>query len=375
MQSRRRVRLRSRIVVAAALVLTANAAFAASSDFYRSLLRRGVSHYAARSYDAAARELRIASFGLVDNLAEYETANIYLALTSEELGIESDAREGIRKVVAAERIGRVYAKLPLPVDVRERFERTAARITTADQLAVLRGGAAEPPVAPPERPSDSATRPLPEDPPGASTAPRPSDVTSAPIYVAPAPSPVVQPMAAAPTPSPAVQVPSADAQRARTAELERQRQELAAQRRRDDEAARVRREREAAARAAAPISTVSIASKLTEAEAAVDRGDLANGRARYQQLLTAGALDHASLLRVAEGLYRTSDFRGALAAFTRAGELRSGEEPYRYYLAVALYETAQYVAARRELERALPYVELTPEVARYRAKIEGAASR
>jgi hypothetical protein len=78
-------------------------------------------------------------------------------------------------------------------------------------------------------------------------------------------------------------------------------------------------------------------------------------------------------LRVAEGLYRARDFAGALRAFAVLGTLRAGEEPYNYYVAVARYETRDYSGAKRALAAALPYIELTPDIARYRDKIEAAA--
>src|SRR5204862_71324 len=59
-------------------------------------------------------------------------------------------------------------------------------------------------------------------------------------------------------------------------------------------------------------------------------------------------------------------------AFERAAGFRKGEEPYHSYLAVSLYETGRYNAAKRELAAALPYIEVTPDIARYRIKIEGA---
>jgi hypothetical protein len=39
---------------------------------------------------------------------------------------------------------------------------------------------------------------------------------------------------------------------------------------------------------------------------------------------------------------------------------------------VALYETGQYGTAKRELAAGLSFIEIGPDVARYRAKIEGA---
>jgi tetratricopeptide (TPR) repeat protein len=78
------------------------------------------------------------------------------------------------------------------------------------------------------------------------------------------------------------------------------------------------------------------------------------------------------LIRAAEGLYRARDFDGALTAFSKVGALRRGEEPYHYYLAVALYETGQYARAKAEMDAAAPFIEITPDVARYRSKIESA---
>jgi len=49
-----------------------------------------------------------------------------------------------------------------------------------------------------------------------------------------------------------------------------------------------------------------------------------------------------------------------------------GEEPYRYYLAVACYETGQYGAAKRELASVLPFIEVTPDVALYQSRIAAA---
>jgi tetratricopeptide (TPR) repeat protein len=69
-------------------------------------------------------------------------------------------------------------------------------------------------------------------------------------------------------------------------------------------------------------------------------------------------------------LYRARDFEGALAAFAKLAPLRRGEEPYHYYMAVAFYETGQYARAKAELTAAVPFIEITPDVARYRTKID-----
>jgi tetratricopeptide (TPR) repeat protein len=117
---------------------------------------------------------------------------------------------------------------------------------------------------------------------------------------------------------------------------------------------------------------IDIPARLAAGERALVAANLAEARRVYREIAAAPGLDHASAIRVAEGLYRARDFSGALAAFQRVGALRSGEEAYRYYIAVALYETGEYERARRELTSALPFIEITPDVQRYRAKIEAA---
>src|SRR5205085_429900 len=110
-------------------------------------------------------------------------------------------------------------------------------------------------------------------------------------------------------------------------------------------------------------SAIDVPTQLRAGDAAIVRSDLVAARAAYGVALSATALTHADALRLAEGLYRARDFRGVIAAFARAGTLMRGEEPYRYYLAVAYYETGQYGAAKRELASVLPFIEVTPDVA------------
>jgi hypothetical protein len=120
-------------------------------------------------------------------------------------------------------------------------------------------------------------------------------------------------------------------------------------------------------------SASDVAARFANAERALTTANLTEARRLYRELLaSANSADHATAVRIAEGFYRARDFAGALAAFERAGTLRRGEEPYHYYIAVASYETAQYERARRELAAALPYIEVTADVERYRLKIQSA---
>jgi Flp pilus assembly protein TadD len=76
----------------------------------------------------------------------------------------------------------------------------------------------------------------------------------------------------------------------------------------------------------------------------------------------------------AVGLYRLAEYRDAIDAFRRLGTFARGEEDLHFYYAVSLYEAGDVEGARKELACALPYIELTDEVARFRMKIERSQS-
>lgn len=114
-------------------------------------------------------------------------------------------------------------------------------------------------------------------------------------------------------------------------------------------------------------------SSLADAQRAIDSGDIERAHSIYTVLASASSLPHDAALRVAAGLNRVRDFAGAAQAFARAGALAAGEERYHYDYAVALFETGHIAEAKRELAAALPYITMTPDVARYRTKIESAA--
>jgi tetratricopeptide (TPR) repeat protein len=121
-----------------------------------------------------------------------------------------------------------------------------------------------------------------------------------------------------------------------------------------------------------PAAASSADASLREAQRAVETGEIDHARSIYNALLDARSLGHGDVLRVAEGLYIVEDFAAAACAFQRAGALTSGEEHDHYYYSVALYEMGRYGDAKRELAEALPYIAVTPEVARYRLKINAA---
>lgn len=348
--------IRTTALVAVLAGLAAPATAATQSEFYTNLLRRGVASYEANRYPDAAKQLRIAAFGLVDAIEQYQVAQVYLTLTYDKLGLTESAREAARRVALAERVERRYAAIPASQPVRVAFEALAARLLSPGEMAILRGG----PV--PAPPTTQVTKPqvLPQQqtsaapPKPAANPPAPKPQPSQPVTSAPAPQtaatkPVVKPAPTTPAVNPPANPPVATAGRGGPLEPARP----------------------AVPPAPRPLSASEINSRLASGERALNGADLTAARRAYRELLAAPGLDHDALVRVAEGLYRSRDFGGALTAFGRLGTLRRGEEPYRYYIAVAAYETGDYARAKKELAAALPYIEITSDVARYRSRIEG----
>jgi hypothetical protein len=152
---------------------------------------------------------------------------------------------------------------------------------------------------------------------------------------------------------------------ARIAEIERQTQERIA-------AARAASEREISQRlteAEASSRKVYLTS-LRQAEAFASNGLISDANEVYVRLLNSQNVPREVVAEAAIGLYRTGAFRESVGAFRKLNTFLRGEEDLRYYHAVALYEIGDYPAAQKELACALPFIQVTDEVARYRMKIE-----
>jgi hypothetical protein len=384
------------------------AGFAASGDdFYQRLYERGMVHYNTGDYALASSELRKAAFGFVEQVEKFETVEAYAALAAIRLGQAADARDALMRIVSAEKVQPHFRSIKLPADVRAEIEKTAATLMTGEEARalgvserVLSAAAAsktpvivptptktpnvavtaphqstDPDAAPPgteprpaaSNPSTQTQQQLPPAPQPGTPTPRtvpprsvePQPVDPPPQPVAPTPAPVAQPKPATtqlPTPEPQQPPPEMP----QPAPVPRTPQRAV------NEAAVTR-----ATTATQPVQRNAEAS-LAEAQRAVDDGDLARARSIYSGLLRGPQLPHATGLHLAEGLYRVRDFEGAARAFQRAGAIGQGDERYHYYYAVALYETSHYGDAKRELAASLPFIEVTTDVAHYRAKIDGA---
>ena len=146
--------------------------------------------------------------------------------------------------------------------------------------------------------------------------------------------------------------------------------------------ARIAAERAAAERAAAAQIAEAAAearrsflTSLRQADALANKGDLGAANAIFVRVANSENAPREVIAEAAVGLYRTGSFRDSAAAFKRLGLFAKGEEDLRYYNAVALYEIGAYQEAKKELACALPFIQVTEDVSRYRTKIEQTASQ
>ncbi len=109
---------------------------------------------------------------------------------------------------------------------------------------------------------------------------------------------------------------------------------------------------------------------LEQAASLATNGQPDQSRRVYLALLNATNVSRATIAEAAKGLYRLGDYADAVEAFRNLGVFQRGEEDLRYYNAVSLFESGHYDDAKKELACALPYIQITSDVARYRDKIQ-----
>jgi tetratricopeptide (TPR) repeat protein len=373
----------SALVLITMLAATGSACGQTVSEFYMSLLQRGRAFVEAGQNAEAITPLRIAAFGLVDSLEPYQSALIHLAVAQDRLNNQEAAREAVRRVLAAERIQRRYTSLTISPAIRTAFEAAARKSLPASDVTALSRG--ETVVVPQRTQPVTTTSPSPstasQQPVAAQPAPQNTTTTRTPVQPAPAQPRSSTPPATATTKStPAPAKPAAPQPQPATTTTTRPATPASTTATKPAPVTPPPSTRTTPAPAPATTSPATkpalsareVAARLAEADRALNGAQLTEARRRYRELLETPGLDRDTILRITEGFYRARDFAGALASFRVLGALRRGEEPYGYYHAVSLYETGAYDAARKELSAALPFIELTPDVVRYRAKIEGA---
>jgi Flp pilus assembly protein TadD len=415
-------------VTAFAAMLVAGSVAAAPAD---EALRRGQNEFRAGQYAQAIADLTLAAENLQaeaqtvpralagEMIDRQETALVYLAVSFARSGREADAHDTILRIAALEQQQPRFASLLLDPELAE-FNELAARLAPSQlpENASLAHPESTPlpAVTPAATPEENVFAPdprvieIPEPPTGApsgltsggvepaaprattlgeaigiapmpvtaaptATSPAPMAATTAPMATTPAPTATTSapttpaPMPLTPTPMPMPAPPTASSPTPPTEvvvpmPLPAESQPMVT-----------------VQPAAVPTSDVpsiverrvpsgAAGDELRRAESYAASGDITSAAAIYDRLLDAPDASRDVLIEVATGLYRIDAFERAVVAFRRIGELQRGEEDLRYYHAVSLFETGAYDEAKKELNCALPFLELTADVAHYREMID-----
>jgi tetratricopeptide (TPR) repeat protein len=331
-------------------------------EFYERLYARGMADFRTADYQLAYTELHKAAFGFVEEIEKFETAEVYAAIAANRLGHPGEARDALLRIAAAEDVQPHLRSMTIPDDLRAELLRAAAALLTKKEAAAFGISEEMQDAAAKEHPRVDVPTPS-VKPNVAETAPRGAGDANAPDGAAeaqPAAASSTSPPPPAGDPSPASALPS-DHPVSKDPPPAAPREESGAQPGKQTIAPMVPPKQQPAKK--------TIDARLDEAQQAIDNGDPDSARTIYNALLRDPQLPHAPAMRLAEGLYRVRDFAGALRAFRGVGAIGQDEERYHYYYAVALFETRHYRDACRELDLALPFIEVTEDVAGYREKI------
>jgi hypothetical protein len=317
------------------LGLGAGAARAAVDPFYQTLLRDGQQAYERKDFAAAARELRLACFGMLEEPATLADCLARLALAQDAAADLEGFRESFRRLAEVEERFKGYSQGEIAPELRAALEtRLAARVpaaTLAGLPAFRSAQAKKAPGAPAAPPKPAPTAPAvktaeKEKPqvavkPAADGGERKGAAAPPPHVVPPAGPPSA---AAAATPKPLTAA-------------ERQKLEQARQLLGDRRTAKELRQ------------AFDLSSSVADA----------HPDSKEAQLLAG------------EGAYRISRWSDAAAYFKRGGDPGDDEPERLFYLAVALYESGDAPAAAAALKRSLPNLKRTPYVDGYARKILG----
>jgi len=380
---------------------------------------------AAAALTPEARQAYVAT-GKLDTLVELEESLVYLALAYDRIGREAEARDAVTRLLNAERIKPTYASLALTSDAAG-FESLAERLvpsiplTPNEKLKSSPGGIVVQPTLAQQR---AEMMNLIEERVAAARAEIEKSANERVAAAQREANERVEAERAAALKRADERVAAETAAAQRTAEeriaaeraavdrlaeeriaVERSKTEretasrIAAVREEADKAAeakisveraamqRLSEERIAVERAAAEknaqerVAAVeaerrrALLASLREAETLAIAGQLPEANRIYAALAQSPTSTREAIAAAATGLYRTGAFQEAVRAFTRLGKLARGEDDLRYYHAVSLYEIGKYAEAKQELAAALPNLQRTDDVERYRAKIEQSAAQ
>lgn len=337
------------LAVLAVLALPARAAI---DPFYLNLLRDGQHALDRKDFREAARDFRLACFGMLDEPRTLTDCLARLALAQDAAGDVEGFRDTFQRLVELEDRFKAYSQAELAPELRAALEaRLASRLPAATlegapafRSTLGRKGTAAPASAPPAGSSrkPSASPPTSVEPPPAAPAVKPAAVPARAPEKLPqkapekAPEKTPEKTTTAPPPSP----PPASSPKPFT----------------DAERQKLERARGALAQHGAPKDVLRDA--FQSAREVAD----AHPESREAQHLAA------------EAAYRISRWQDAAAYFRRGGDPGDGEPERLFYQAVSLFESGDPAGAAASLRRALPGLKRTPYVETYMKKILGGAS-
>ncbi|MFL6194435.1 MAG: tetratricopeptide repeat protein [Thermoanaerobaculia bacterium] len=331
----------------AVLALLALPARAAIDPFYLNLLRDGQHALDRKDFREAARDFRLACFGMLDEPRMLTDCLARLALAQDAAGDVEGFRDTFQRLVELEDRFKAYSQADLAPELRAALE---ARLASRLPAATLEGapafrstlgkkGAAAPPAGSSQKPSASpptgaASPPAAPvvKPPAAAPAKAPEKLPQKTPEKAPEKTPEKATTAPPPSPQPASPKPLTDAERQK-----------------------LERARSALTQHGAPKDVLRDAF-----QAAREVAD-AHPDSREAQHLAA------------EAAYRISRWPDAATYFRRGGDPGDGEPERLFYQAVSLFESGDPAGAAASLRRALPGLKRTPYVESYMKKILGGA--
>ncbi len=313
------------------MLLAAAPAVAAIDPFYAGLLREGQQALDRKDYGNAARQLRLACFGMLDDPRPLADCLARLLLAQDGSGDVEGVRDTFRRLTEVEDLFKAYSQGDVPPELRAAVEaKLAARIpaaTLANAPAFRSTQGKKPPQPAAGTPAAPGVKAAPA--PASPIAALPPQASDSAPGRSPAPAAGAAKTASTPPAPPAADKPLTDAERKKLAQA----RELLAEQR--------------------PSKELRQAFELARSVADAHPGS------KEAQLLAA------------EGAYRISRWSDATTYFRRGGD-PGDEEPDRlFYLAVSLYESGDAPGAAAALKRSLPNLKRTPYVESYIKKILG----
>lgn len=305
-----------------ALILLAAVRPAAAADpFYDSLLRQGSQQYDREEFADAAKTLRLACFGLLDEPLVLGGCLVRLALAQDRTGDADGFEDTFRRLTEVEERFQGYSGANLAPELRAALEqRLAARIpvSTLRSIPAFRALADRTDAAGAAKPATQTAGREPK--PRGASAQEDRKPVSAP--------PANPPAAVAPATTMTTTVLSG-----------------------------AEREKMAQAR------------KLLTAEGKIKELRQAFDLAREVADAHSDSTEAQHL--AAEAAYRISRWKEAAEYFKRGGEPGTDQPELLFYMAVSLYESGDAQAAATVLRRSLPNLQRTPYVDAYARKILG----